>query len=123
MELIPYNWNVILVGFWNKAILIPNFITDKIFKLEKGTQIEVQVPVDLLAAPRIKYKEYIFFTDKERIIIETNECKTEYLIKALEYAKNVYEVLPVTPVIAVGFNIRYKIDNIDSDLHFLTKLN
>ena len=113
MELIPYNWNVVLLGFWNKAILTPNFISNKIFRNEIGTPINVEVPIDLMGPIRTKYDKFIVFVDSTQVIVEITDCLPATLIKAFEYSKNVLDELPVTPLIAAGFNLRYKITNFD----------
>lgn len=113
MKFKPYNWNVVIIGFWNKAILTPNFIIEKILKKTQGSIFTVEVPIDLFGPPRIKSDDFIIYVDSKQIIIETVDYTIDKLIIAMEYAKNALIELPVTPCLASGFNIRYIIDDID----------
>jgi len=46
MKLEPIDWNVIIVGRWNTAILTPGRIAEKIFQQQPGTGLHVDVPLD-----------------------------------------------------------------------------
>lgn len=116
MNFKPHNWNVIILGFWNKAILTPNFVAKNIFKTKDGTPFQVEIPVDLLLPPRIKYNDFVCSVDNKQIVVETNNCTTDKIIEALKFAKNAIEELPVTPVLAAGFNIRYEIEAFNPNL-------
>jgi hypothetical protein len=113
MNQIPKNWNIVILGFWNKAILTPNFISEKIFRNQPGTIYDIDVPIDLLGPPRVKYENFVVVVESNQLIIETTNCTVENLKKAMDYAKNAIIELPVTPFIAAGFNIRYEFDDID----------
>jgi hypothetical protein len=54
MELEPFDWNVVIAAYWNRAILTPNGIAKRLFKIPEGTAMEVEVPVDLLEPPQVK---------------------------------------------------------------------
>jgi hypothetical protein len=114
MELIPHNWNVIVVGLWNKAILVPNFVSENIFGNLTGATFNVQIPVNLIGPPRIKNGDFVFIPDNQQIIIEIENCTIENLLKAMDYAKKSIEVLPLTPFFASGFNINYEIRDINT---------
>jgi hypothetical protein len=51
----PFNWDVVIVGFWNRAILTPNGIAKRLFKLPEGSGIEVLVPVNSLEPSQVKH--------------------------------------------------------------------
>ncbi len=42
----PFDWNVVIIGSWNPAILTPQGITTRLLQLEAGTPVEVQVSLD-----------------------------------------------------------------------------
>ena len=45
MPLEPYDWNVVLLGHWNRAILTPQGISERLFQLLSETEIGIEVPM------------------------------------------------------------------------------
>lgn len=116
MNYLPHNWNVVVLGSWNKSILTPNFIAKNIYKTTDGSPFQVEIPVDLLLPPRIKFNDNICIVDNDKILIETSVSTIDNLITTLNYAKNAIDALPITPVLAAGFNIRFTIEDYQSTL-------
>lgn len=46
MGLKATEWSVVVVGRWNRAILTPNGIAKRVFKLAELSQMVVAVPLD-----------------------------------------------------------------------------
>lgn len=107
----PFNWDVVIVGFWNRAILTPNGIANRLFKLPKGSGIEVLVPVNSLEPSQVKHNEIFVRVEKRQLIIGTDKPSYEELIKVMKTGCNALQDLPETPVFAAGFNVRFKIDD------------
>ncbi len=54
---VGFDWDVVVVGFWNPAILTPAGIWKRLFELEQGTPVELEVPIDGLAPYRVSHEE------------------------------------------------------------------
>ena len=107
----PFNWDVVIVGFWNRAILTPNGIAKRLFKLPEGSGIEVLVPVNSLEPSQVKHNGIFVRVEKSQLIIGTDKPSYEELIKVMKTGCNALQDLPETPVFAAGFNVRFKIDD------------
>ncbi|MCP4137354.1 MAG: hypothetical protein GY754_40680 [bacterium] len=111
IEIMQDNPNIIILGAWNTAILSPNWlkeqfpdiIDDKTVKIEAGFGIN---------------SNFVFHIDNIKIIPSANrlifvaksgEEPTYKKIKAL--ATGIIELLPHTPIISVGHNIAYNIQD------------
>lgn len=105
------NWNCVIVGRWNRGILTPAGIAKRLFGLEEGTPIEINVPIDYLVPMRVKYSGISVVVDETRLIIEVEEKSFIQMKRALELAKKAIDSLPETPLAAVGINFRYTISN------------
>jgi hypothetical protein len=108
MTLEPFDWNVVIAAYWNRAILTPNGIAKRLFKVPLGTGMEVFVPVDMLEPPQVKYEHSTVRVEDRRLIIGANQGNYQMLTKAMEMGRNALDSLPDTPVLAAGFNIRLK---------------
>lgn len=109
MPLKAADWNVIIVGRWNRAILTPAGIAKRVFKLDDPKQVMVAVPLDGVSPYQVQHptQNIIAMTDETRLRIHLVEPGYE----ALDYAKLsgicALESLPETPVAAAGFNIDF----------------
>jgi hypothetical protein len=106
----PYNWDVVIIGHWNRAILTPNGIAKRLFKLPEGTGIEVSIPVNLFGPVQVKHDGVMVRVEAQRIVIATEKASYKALNRAMATACNALRDLPETPVFAAGFNIRFKVD-------------
>lgn len=110
MKLEAYNWNVVIAGYWNRAILTPKGISRRLFDIPEGTPVLVEVPIDGIMAPyRVKHNGLTITPDMGRLVIEADDPQ----YKVLDYAKKIgalaIERLPETPLSAAGYNIRIKV--------------
>jgi hypothetical protein len=116
MTVEPVDWNVVVVGHWNAAILTPNGIAKRLLKVPEGTGIEVFIPIDLLGAPKVRYEDVTIQLSGQRLIVGTEKPDYQTLNKAAQTARNALCSLPETPVLAAGLNIRFKLNNHPIDL-------
>ena len=107
-----FNWNVVIVGHWNRAILTPAGIAYRLFKLPKDTPVQIEVPLDGLAPYRVKHGPVVITAQSAKLNIFTESPSYENLQIALQIASTALNDLPETPVQAAGFNICYRIENI-----------
>jgi len=104
----PFSCDVVINGFWNRAILTPNGIAGRLFKLPPGSGIQVEVPLDGLLPARVTIDGLIVTVAARRLVIATETPTYSALDKAKHIAWNALEDLPETPVLSAGFNVRYK---------------
>jgi len=112
----PFDWNVVVVGYWNPAILTPKGIAQRLLQLEEGTPIAVEVPIDGLGPSRVKHEKITVIADPRRLTVAADIPKWELLAGAMTIASNAISALPETPLSAAGFNIRTKLSDAPSEL-------
>lgn len=100
-------WNVVVVGRWNRAILTPSGIAKRIFGLKEGTPVEVYVPIDAIGPYQVKYDSIVVTAGSDRLILQPDEATFDLLEKAKRHAVTAINELPETPFTAAGINIRY----------------
>ncbi len=108
-----FDWNVVVLGGWNKAILTPAGIKKRLFK-EEG-MLEVQVPIDGLGPYRAKVGPIGVIVDSQSLEVSALKCTYENLLGAMKIAQAALIWLPETPLSAIGINIRYKFDSLPSE--------
>jgi len=74
--------------------------------------VEVLVPIDLLAPPRVKLDNITVIANWDRLTVLPDDahCTFEQLDRARELSVNALEELPETPLGAVGYNVVYRSD-------------
>jgi hypothetical protein len=107
MPLTPADWNVIVIGHWNRAILTPSGIAKRLFCLEEGTPIEVFVAIDTLAPSQVKHGGTVVMVGTDRLIAQPETSDFQGLEGAMQIARRAMENLRETPVIAAGINVGY----------------
>jgi hypothetical protein len=108
MAVEAFDWNVVVVGFWNPAILTPAGIGKRLFGLEKGTPIAVEIPLDGLAPSRVRHDGLTVTSELGRLAIVADAPSLANLNRARVVAARAIRDLPQTPLTACGFNIRFK---------------
>lgn len=103
-------WLVVVVGRWNRAILTPLGISEKLFHLPKGTELQVLVPLDAIAPLKVSYQDLSVLVDGERVVIEPRVNSYPLLGRGMELGLTALNALPMTPVSAAGFNLAFEAD-------------
>lgn len=122
MSTTPYDWNVVIAGFWNRAIFTPQGIALRLFDIPEGTPIAVEVPMDGVGAYRVRHEGLSVSLQSVRLIVGSDVSDFAGLEKAMRIAARAIEWLPHTPFIAAGMNIRYRQEAIDPALAKLTEI-
>lgn len=112
----PFDWNVVVIGKWNPAILTPAGIACRLFGLDPGTPIDVMVNVDGLEPPKVRHEGLEVQVTSQRLIISPATCTTEDLDRARQIAVRALDELPETPFSAAGFNLRFRMTAPSDDL-------
>jgi len=115
-EIKTVQWNSVVVGKWNPAILTPKGIADLIFSKPPDEPIEVLVPLNATGPFKVRIDGLLVSADFDRLIIDCDKSNWEAIEKSREYCCQAIDSLPKTPLTAAGFNIRYEIS--DPDDHF-----
>ncbi len=133
MPLAPKEWSVVVVGRWNRAILTPAGIGKRVFQIPEGTPLEVMIAIDAIAPPLVKHDKMVVVAASDRLTVQPEICNFDELMKACTLASNAVKSLPETPLLAVGFNIKYtteryfepidrvlisELDDLASDAHY-----
>jgi hypothetical protein len=106
MPLEPCDWNVVVVGRWNRAILTPQGIATRLILLPPETEIGIEVPMDAIGPYRVRHRDIVVMVSSAQLIVESTENNFPSLQRAMRIAYRAMESLPETPVFAAGFNIR-----------------
>jgi len=121
MNIEAFDWNVIVVGFWNRAILTPAGIGRRLLGLDEGTPIRVEIPMDIMSVPRVKHDDLTVYVDQQKLVISADKPTYADLDRARTIAVKGIKELPETPLIATGFNFRIKISEPPNDLLDMTE--
>jgi hypothetical protein len=108
MSLEAYDWSVIVAGRWNRAILTPQGIAARLFGLPRDTPIEVEVPIDSLGPYRVSHGGLTVMAAGLHLVVEPQHDAYSELERAMRIGRTALEVLPETPLAAVGINVRYR---------------
>lgn len=111
MKVTPKDWNVIVAGQWNPAILSPSGIGKHLLGLPEETVMEVQVPLNVIAPPMVKHQALKIIPDYKQLRIDAVNNDLAGLGESRSIAVKALETLPLTPVVAAGYNIRYRIQS------------
>lgn len=112
----PVDWNIVIAGAWNVAILTPTGVASRLFGLPQGTPIEILVDLEGRAPIRVKYEDIIIEPSQTRLVITPQVPNFELLEKCVAIAERALETLPETPFSAIGLNFRFKFDEIPDSL-------
>lgn len=121
MNVEAFDWNVIVIGFWNRAILTPAGMGTKLFGLAPGTPIQVAIPMDIMSVPLVQHEGLTVSVEQQRLLIRADKPTYDDLDRARLIAVKAIQKLPETPMTAAGFNVRIKIDDPTDDLLTMSK--
>jgi hypothetical protein len=108
MPLVPNDWNAVIVGHWNRAILSPGGIATRLFGLSEGTPVQVLVPLDVVAPYHVRHDNVTVIPGSDRLIVGPEHGTFENLVEAIGVLRRALAELPRTPVFAAGLNLTYK---------------
>lgn len=100
-------WNVVVLGSWNVAILTPKGIARRLLQLEDVTPIQVSIAVDSALPPRVIHNDSNIEVSNSRILISSNDATAANLAASSNIAVRALSSLPETPVTAAGVNLIY----------------
>lgn len=120
MRLVPEGWNVVVVGAWNVAILNPEWLGKNVFGTD---QVKLEIPVGghPLAFLRVTGDGVRIITAPDKVQFSPVEVTTETLTKVEATVGKLLDLLPHTPVAAIGANFTFQEHDPAEELveHFL----
>lgn len=120
MNLEPVDWNVVIVGRWNPAILTPARIAHKLYELPmpQSGPLPVLVPLDGLSPYEVEHPQngIVTLLNGNQLIIKTAEPTYDSLADAMHAGWNALRWLPETPFSAAGFNIKFRTEETTEEL-------
>ena len=104
------------IGAWNPAILTPNGIRRRLFKLENEIPIAIEVNLDEPQQYRVVHQDIGVVVTKDQVTVDLRSISPQGLQRAAEVVVNAIESLEQTPLRAAGVNLRYVGDRFDASL-------
>ena len=118
----PYDWNAVVIGYWNRAILTPSGISSRLFGLGPTVPIVVEVPLDSMAPYRVRHESVTVTVESSKLSVNADLATYECLSKAMSIAAKGMTSLPETPFVAAGHNLHFRISEPSTDFQIASKL-
>lgn len=115
------DWTIVIAGSWNLAILNPQWVATHLFET-KDVALEVMIGEGL---PRLRMLKgnVSFIPNVDKVILASSSPSDETVQAAEQIARKLLELLPVTPVSAVGINFGYDEDELPPSVLALFELS
>lgn len=110
------DWNVVLIGAWNRAILTPDGIRKRLLQLPDGTPVHIEVALDRPGSFRIKHDGLVVTPGSSRLEVSLERNDFASLERASAIGQVALRALPETPVAAAGVNVRYTLTPLSNEL-------
>lgn len=104
----PVEWNIIVAGDWNRAILTPNWIARFLFELAPATPVDVLVALDGAGPFQVRNGSLTIIPLPGQLLIQVGEPTIEQLELGLTVMSRAVKQLPRTPLRACGVNLRFR---------------
>jgi hypothetical protein len=114
-----FSINIICLGNWNKKIFTPAWVATNLFKLKENKIEAVFNPNELDMG--FKMKDIALFPKDTSVEIKLEQINDETKILSGQLLNQLLNLLPHTPIHAIGINIRYRIKK-DEELPLVKKL-
>ena len=112
----PRDWNAVVLGYWNPAILNPAGILERLFGLPRTTPVEIEVPMDGVSPLRVVKDGCRVSVDADKLVVSAIEADYASLQTAAGLAEKAVAALPETPVTAAGLNLRFSLEQLPAGL-------
>lgn len=109
-------WNVVVIGAWNTAILSPDGIRRRLFRLAEGVPVDLQMAIDRPGLFQVRHDGVVVIPTHSRLEAVAAEGTAGGLARAAEICQRAIDELPSTPMTAAGVNIRYEFEEFADDL-------
>lgn len=104
----PFDWSVVIAGRWNRAILTPAGIRERVFGKEDELPLTIEIPIDLLRPPKVTLDNISVVADWSKLVIAPIVPKISHLLEACICGQRAIDSLPQTPFQAVAYNLNFR---------------
>ncbi len=103
-------WNVVLAGFWNRSIFLPEWALPRLFPRHDVPGSEVTTEVALLPALPLIYRDTQVAMEISggRLAFRPQVINDECLLRCEAMARSMLVALPETPIHAIGINFGFR---------------
>jgi hypothetical protein len=109
MRPIRDGWTIVLAGAWNPRIFTPDWLATNVFNL---ANISLEFPIQPLAPYRFHGNNVTIVPSQDRVVLAPENLRDETLVEMEHQAIRILELLPHTPLSAVGTNYRFMEDEL-----------
>jgi hypothetical protein len=113
MKINPPGWTIFLAGNWNRFILSPQWSAKNIYDLD---ELKVEFALNLSLPPRFSSPDVAMVPSSNSVVFMPLQFDDVCLQKAEQFAHNLIDKLPYTPMNAFGINFGFIEENPDADL-------
>jgi hypothetical protein len=100
-------WTIVLVGGWNPKIFRPEWVGKEVFD-RKNIALEVPLsPGSSVLRYNSPEDSLVLIPSDDRLVIGIRKAEEPVLNKAAAIAKKVLDLLPYTPIGAIGVNFGF----------------
>lgn len=96
--------SIVSVGSWNPRIFTPEWVSTNVFPMPEGDTMNIALNEKQMNLTYAWKGIQLLMTDRG-IEMKTDAKSMDVLIQMEEIYKHLYEVLPFTPITAVGYNL------------------
>ena len=100
--------SIVSVGSWNSRIFTPSWVSANVFAMPEGETMNVGLNEQQLTLTYL-WKDIQLTIIDSRIEFKTDHCTPDILVLMEQCYLRLTELLPYTPVSAVGFNLNLHI--------------
>ena len=106
MEIRAEGHNIVLLGGWNRSIFTPQWVASSLGQVDEvGFQLAVEDP----NLPfRISFRDYVLIVRSDRLHLYSTIVSEESLRGTRDLAVRLLEMLPHTPISALGVNFAWR---------------
>ena len=87
MPITAENWNVQVIGFWNRAIYTPAGISRRLFQLPQNIPVQVFIPLDFPAPYQVQHEGLTVIVGGDRLIVQPDRANFEGIAAAMEIGR------------------------------------
>ncbi len=109
MKISPDRCTVVIAGAWNVAIFNPGFVAKNIFGGQEAPQPEMIIGPEGTSG-QYTGSQFTFGVQKSKIIWRPLSTEPEVLQRVEGAAGGLLEVLSATPIVGIGFNYGFDVD-------------
>ncbi len=97
------------------SILTPANIAQKLLGLPESEQIQVEIPINVAAPPRVRRSGVAISVEEHKLMIEVDRGNYTALAVALQAASKAVDWLRETPFAATGVTVTFSIDEVTTE--------